>query len=65
MKWNTLITPIQTHSDDDTLTERPLYSCFFFLSLSRVELYEQYIYSEACAVKKEEGKNLMEEVMVI
>lgn len=48
MKWNTLITPIQTHSDDDTLTERPLYSCFFSLTSD----YERYIYPEALDVKK-------------
>lgn len=29
MKWNTLITPIQTHSDDDTLTETLVLLCFF------------------------------------
>lgn len=63
MKWNTLITPIQTHSDDDTLTESPLYSCFF---LSGVGLYERYIYSQVLAVKeRKKKKKLIRAVMFI
>lgn len=60
MKWNTLITPIQTHSDDDTLTETLV--LLFFFSTSFAELYENYINFKPLAVtkkKKKGGKELI------